>query len=137
MYPLESCIVFHRTAKVDTMWFELMTSDAAYMHAVVFLSQVYFFLAYARETPAAAQRVVLHHSSTLQLLRERLSIEDEEAKFSDATIFVVICLAAHAHFSNDYDSAKHHIEGLRKIVDLRGGLNAFSYVPKLAIELMK
>jgi hypothetical protein len=37
----------------------------------------------------------------------------------------------------DYKTAKHHMAGLRKIVDLRGGLHAFSYNTKLIIELLK
>jgi hypothetical protein len=137
MYPLESCIQFHRKNKVDTIWFDLMTYDVLYMHAIVFSSQVYSSRAYARENATAARRAVVHHSTTLQLLRERLAAQDEDAKVSDSTIFVVLCLANIAHFINDYESARHHLEGLRKIVDLRGGIYAFGYNTKLTIELLK
>lgn len=137
MYPLESCIVFHRKNTVDRMWFEVLTYDAAYMHALVFSSQAYFILTSAWKAPAAMRRVAVHHSTTIRLLRERLSVQNEVTKISDPTVFVVLCLATYAHFINDYDSAKHHMEGLRKIVDMRGGINAFSYNQKLTIELLK
>ena len=137
MYPLESCITFHKESQVDTLWIELMTSDAVYMNAVVFSTQAYLAHVSGQKTPVAALRAMEYHSRTLRLLRERLSARDEEDIISDATILVVMYLAAHAHLTNDYDSAKHHIEGLRKIIDLRGGLSTFSYHPKLVMELLK
>lgn len=38
---------------------------------------------------------------------------------------VVVKLASAAHFDGDYQASKHHMEGLRGMVDLRGGLDAF------------
>ncbi|KAF7168374.1 hypothetical protein CNMCM5623_001457 [Aspergillus felis] len=84
-----------------------------------------------------AQRSIVHHSAALKLLRERLSNEGEQIKFSDSTVLVILCLAMHAHFTDDYDAAKHHMQGLRKIVDLRGGLRRFSYNTKLIMEILK
>jgi hypothetical protein len=137
MYPLESCIVFHRNTKADTSWFELLTSDAVYMHAAVFAAQSYISLASARDDPVAARGAMVHYSAALRLLRERLAVPDGASRVSDATVLAVLYLALHAHFTNDYTTAKHHIEGLRKIVDTRGGLNAFSYNTKIIIELLK
>ncbi|KAK7402567.1 hypothetical protein QQX98_011672 [Neonectria punicea] len=45
-------------------------------------------------------------------------------KVSDSTIGVVVKLASAAHFNGDYQIAKRHMEGLRKMVDLRGGMDA-------------
>lgn len=137
MYPLESCILFHRKTKVDTVWFELLTSDAAYMHAAVFASQAYSLYTYNRKSPVAARRAIVHHSAALRLLRERLSVLNKGNKISDSSILVILYLALHAHFTNDYNTAKHHMEGMRKIVDMRGGLSAFGYNTKLIIELLK
>lgn len=78
-----------------------------------------------------------HHSAALRLLRERLSVHNSGDIVSDATILVVLYLTLHAHFTNDYDTAKHHMEGLRKIVDMRGGLTAFGPNTKLVMELLK
>ncbi len=138
MYPLESYFIFHKTTKVDTSWFELLTSDAAYMHAAVFAIQAYSFaIASTRETHEASKRALSHQYAALRLLRERLYCPDPKDKFSDATILVVLYLALHAYFMNEYDTSQHHMSGLRKLVDIRGGLTAFSYNTKLIIELLK
>ena len=137
MYPLERYIVFHRQSKVDTSWIELLTSDAAYMHAAVFASQAYSFCVTSKESHVAARGAIFHHSAALCLLQERLSIVDNQGIVADSTVLIVLYLALHAHFMLDYDTAKHHLLGLRKIVDLRGGLATFSYNTKMIIELLK
>ncbi|KAJ5587588.1 uncharacterized protein N7459_003353 [Penicillium hispanicum] len=137
LYPLESCIIFHKKDTVDTVWFDLLTHDDAYMHSVVFLCQAYFFLVSGQETPATERKAMVHYSQTLRLLRERLSISAAQSQVSDATILVVLYLAGHAHLVNDFGSAQHHLQGLRKLVDMRGGLYAFSYNTKLITELLK
>ncbi|KAL5089488.1 hypothetical protein Trisim1_005184 [Trichoderma cf. simile WF8] len=137
IYPLERCINFDKKDKFDRMWFELMTQDAAYLHTVLFTSQTYFMHTSSQNNPGAVKTVIMHHSRALQLLRERLAAKHEEVKISDPTILVVLALAGHAHMINDYETAKTHIDGLRRIVQLRGGLSTFSYHPKLSIELLK
>jgi hypothetical protein len=52
MYPLADCIDFHKRSKIDTLWFDLLTYDAAYLHAVVFSCQAYASLINNR-TPSA------------------------------------------------------------------------------------
>ncbi|KAL6689660.1 hypothetical protein J3F84DRAFT_391628 [Trichoderma pleuroticola] len=137
IYPLERCINFDKKDTFDRMWFELMTQDAAYLHTILFASQTYFMHTSNQESPGAAKMAILHHSRALQLLRERLAAKHEEVKISDPTILVVLALAGHAHMINDYETARKHIDGLRRIVQLRGGLSTFSYHPKLSIELLK
>ncbi|KAK9420521.1 putative Transcription factor domain-containing protein [Seiridium unicorne] len=137
MYPLERCIVFHKKTKIDTSWFEFLTIDAAYTHAAVFASQAYILLTSGGENPPAYKRAMIHHSAALRLLRERVSAPEGESKVSDPTVLVVLYLALHAHFVGDHDTAKQHMDGLRKIVDIRGGLFAFGYNTKLIMELMK
>ncbi|KAK4060766.1 uncharacterized protein Triagg1_10609 [Trichoderma aggressivum f. europaeum] len=137
IYPLEKCINFDKKDNYDRMWFELMTQDAAYLHTVLFASQTYFMHTSDEKSPGAAKIIIMHHSRALQLLRERLAAKHEEAKISDPTILVVLALAGHAHMINDYETANKHIDGLRRIVHLRGGLSTFSYHPKLSIELLK
>jgi hypothetical protein len=46
-------------------------------------------------------------------------------------------LAAHAHFIGDPTSAKHHLLGLQKIVELRGGITTLSDNTKLVVELLR
>lgn len=137
MYPLERYIVFHKKTQVDTSWIELLTSDAAYMHAALFTSQAYSYHVSRRRTALVASRAMFHHSSALRLLRERISILENQGTVADSTVLVVLYLALHAHFMLDYNTAKHHLLGLKRIVDLRGGLDAFNYNLKMIIELLK
>ncbi|OOQ84860.1 hypothetical protein PEBR_28578 [Penicillium brasilianum] len=137
MYPLEPCIEFHRKDKVDTFYFDLMTYDATYLHAVAFSCQAFFNKASPRQTAELTRRSVIHHSAALKLLRERLSIQGKQIKYSDSTILVILSLARHAHLTGNFDTAKQHMEGLRRIVDFRGGLVALGYNSKLVMEIMK
>lgn len=79
---------------------------------------------------------MLHLQKGLRLLRERLSGEDEDTKISDATMNVVLKLASATHFNGDYMSSKQHMDGLRKMVDLRGGLDAFQG-NELLVEMLR
>lgn len=74
---------------------------------------------------------------TVRLLRERLLLINEQSRFSDSTVFVVLTLAMISHHIGEHEGAKHHLDGLRKIVDLRGGLDSFRYIPKLLIEILR
>lgn len=137
MFPLAGCIDFHKKDKVDTLWFDLLISDPAYMNTVVFSCQAYLSLLSGQQTPTTMRREMAHYSDSLRLLRKRLSGQNEDYKICDSTVLVVLNFATHAYISGDYSSTKHHIEGLRRIVDMRGGIYAFSYNPKFMMELLK
>jgi hypothetical protein len=137
MYPLESCIVFHRSTQIDTLRVEFFASDPVYMHASVFAPQAYISQTSGRRATSIPAQAMIHHSAALRSLREKLSISGSEDNISDPTILVVLYLALHAHFANNNKTAKHHMKGVSKIVDMRGGLNAFSYNTKMIIELLK
>ncbi|KAF4982774.1 hypothetical protein FZEAL_1675 [Fusarium zealandicum] len=67
----------------------------------------------------------MHLQKGLNLLRTRLSAKDEDSKISNSTIGVVLKLASAAHFNGDLCAAREHMEGLVKMVRLRGGLGVF------------
>lgn len=137
LFPLERCIKFYTQNRIDTFWFDLLTYDAAYLSAVIFMSQAYAYMVSGQRAETAGRRAVTHYSKTLRLLQERISAENPDYSISDPTILVVLHLATYAHFMNDYPTAKSHLKGLRKMVDMRGGLSAFSYNTKFIIELIK
>ncbi|OAA55854.1 hypothetical protein SPI_08061 [Niveomyces insectorum RCEF 264] len=141
MYPLQQCIRFHNEEdKADSTWLKLLTTDDAYMHATVFASQAYV-VSTSRDgerSSMAARQAVMHHTAALRLLRQRLAAcANNAATISDATILVVLCLTLHAQFAADAATATLHMQGLYKIVHLRGGLAAFRHNTKLIIELLK
>jgi hypothetical protein len=80
---------------------------------------------------------LLHHQKGLKLIRERLDGDDKEAKISDATIGVVLKLASAAHFSGHVKIARQHIQGLKEMTNLRGGLQIFQDNPKLLVEIWR
>ncbi|KAI1206379.1 uncharacterized protein F4807DRAFT_439859 [Annulohypoxylon truncatum] len=133
LFPLETCISFDKGDKKQ--WIEPLAFDAAYLHTMIFTTHDYFNLLLHR-TPSGETSP--HFFKTIQILRERLLHEgDGRSKVSILTASVVLALAGHALLMNEYVSARHHMEGLRKIIDLRGGITAFKGSSKLLIEILR
>lgn len=103
---------------------EALTVDAAYLHALAFSTQDYFDLMSGRTPNKRPTSAYSHILKTLRLLRERLDLPEHDVavKSSFSTATVVLCLAFHAHIMGEHETAGHHMLGLRKIVDLNGGL---------------
>ncbi|RDW81822.1 hypothetical protein BP6252_02934 [Coleophoma cylindrospora] len=134
MFPLANCIFFN---KKHTAWFDPLTSDAAYLHAMAFGAQAFFSLVSGRSTIPYDQRIYLHFGNTLRLLRERLLMGDEEIKLTNQTIFVILTLTIYARAVGDHESAKHHLVGLCQIIKLRGGIATFHDNPSILIEIVR
>jgi hypothetical protein len=79
---------------------------------------------------------MLHFQKGLRLFRRRLLGDDSKAKLSDSTIGAVLKLATAVHFIGDHQASKQHMEGLRKMVDLRGGLDVFKG-KHLLVEMLR
>jgi hypothetical protein len=79
---------------------------------------------------------ILHFQKGIRLLRYRLMGDDEKAKVTDSTIAAVTKLASAAHFSGDSTASKQHVEGIRRMVDLRGGLKSLKH-SHLCVEIMR
>lgn len=71
---------------------------------------------------AKSQAASFHYALTLQLLQERLNEFVHTSTISDSTIVVVVTLAMFALSNADFATAANHINGLYKIVSLRGGV---------------
>lgn len=54
-----------------------------------------------------------------------------------STTSAILFLAEHAYFIGDFESSRHHMDGLRKIVNLRGGVDSFRDHSKLLIEILR
>ncbi|OGM47778.1 hypothetical protein ABOM_003239, partial [Aspergillus bombycis] len=133
LFTLERYISFQK--KTD-QWHDLLIVDPVYLHGMAFIAQD-FFDGLSGWRFKANKPASLHFLKTLQLLRERLALPDEQAKTSDATIMVVLFLTTHAHIREDLDSAKNHLTGLHKIVDLRGGMANLAYDVNLKTEIYR
>lgn len=120
-------------------WHEVIATDAAYLNAAVFSSIAYFdFLNGADPIANHLSPVCYKHmAKSLRLLRTRLSGKDDSAKISDATTRVVLLLATIYCRMGQYETAASHMRGLRKIVDLRGGITRLRGTSKLLLEIFR
>ena len=134
LFPLETCIFFERRAEA---WIAPLASDPVYLHATIFASQYYFDAILARNFSLVTQRSSSHFLETVKLLRERLVHDDNKAKLSFTTAAAVMALAGQALLTGNSMSARHHMEGLSRIVSLRGGVATFAENPKLLIEILR
>ncbi|KAJ4020312.1 hypothetical protein NW761_012548 [Fusarium oxysporum] len=99
--------------------------DAVGLHITAFAVESFIDRVIRHRENIINLAALLHFQKGLTLLKERLLGEDEELKISDPTISVVLKLAEAAHFDGDYQTSKQHMQGLRKMVDLRGGIYVF------------
>ncbi|KAH7187551.1 hypothetical protein DER44DRAFT_680376 [Fusarium oxysporum] len=99
--------------------------DAVGLHITAFAVENFIDRVLRHRESIINLAALLHFQKGLTLLKERLLGEDEELKISDSTISVVLKLAEAAHFDGDYQTSKQHMQGLRKMVDLRGGIYVF------------
>lgn len=131
-FPLERCFDFNVK---DRSMFEPLTFDPAYLNAVIFGAQAYLDLVSGRSSKRSSVQML----KTIQLLRNRLSISDgnEQTSISNSTILIVLTLAHVAHLTGDYMTAEQHLEGLCRIINLRGGIVTFQNTPKLLTELLR
>lgn len=134
MFLLEPHVVFRDP--LDLQWSELLGTDAAFLNAIIFVAQIYFDLV-AGTMPNdidPSRPAYKHLSKSLRLLQERLS---DNARVSDSTTMAILALAGHSTRLGHHKTASGHIKGIRKIVDLRGGVADFKGNPKLLIEIFR
>ncbi|KAF2668082.1 hypothetical protein BT63DRAFT_457382 [Microthyrium microscopicum] len=134
LFPLESCVFFENKAK---SWIAPLTFDAVFMHTMIFMSRSYFDFHISGRSTAISKGILHHFTRALRLLRERLSGSDDQAMLSDSNMAAIMALSSHALLIGDVKSAKNHLEGLHKIVCIRGGLSSFLLNPKLLIDIMR
>ncbi|KAI0849159.1 hypothetical protein F5Y00DRAFT_253086 [Daldinia vernicosa] len=130
-FPLRAAVSFEGD---NEGWNSPFGRDAVALHIMAFAVQGFIDRVLRRQenlNPVA----ILHLQKGLRLLRERL-LGNDETKISDSTMSVVLKLASVAQFDGDYETSKKHMEGLRKMVDLRGGLDVFEGTP-LLLEMLR
>ncbi|KAH8901408.1 hypothetical protein GQ53DRAFT_6281 [Thozetella sp. PMI_491] len=120
VFPLTAVIPLQRG---DQEWSYPLGLDPLALHITACATDMFVDKVLRRQDirPAA----ILHLQRGLKLLRERLLGDDNDIKISDSTMTAVLKLANVSHFSGDLETATHHMEGLRRMVELRGGLDVF------------
>ena len=122
IFPLLMAIGF----KTDHReWLHLVGTEEEPLHIAAFAVEE-FVDRVLRQQKRPNPTAMLHFEKGTRLLRDRISGQDEKAKVSDSTISIVLKLASATHFNGDYKVSKYHMEGLREMIDLRGGIGEFA-----------
>ncbi|OTA61487.1 hypothetical protein K449DRAFT_330998 [Hypoxylon sp. EC38] len=117
-------------------WIPLFGRDAAALHITAFAIQCFVDKVLHRQKNIINPPAIQHLQRGLKLLRDRLLAEDDEIKVSNSTMGLVLKLASTAHFEGDHQASKQHMEGLRKMMDLRGGLDVLKD-KTLLVEMLR
>ncbi|KAH6713427.1 hypothetical protein BKA61DRAFT_484186 [Leptodontidium sp. MPI-SDFR-AT-0119] len=133
IFPLMAAIGFQPDPRGT---FYPLVYDAATLHITAFAIDGFFSRILRGQTDSLSPAALMHLRKGLRLLRQRLLEKDDEKQVSDSTIGIVLKLATTAHFDGECETSRQHMEGLRKIVDLRGGFKVFDGT-KLAVEIMR
>ncbi|KAI0156151.1 hypothetical protein BJ166DRAFT_594346 [Pestalotiopsis sp. NC0098] len=134
IFPLKRCIFFEKRTQD---WLEPLTLDTAYLHAMIFTSRHHFEAIGCCEQQHKAPGALHHLLETLRLLRGRLAGNDDAMQLSDTTAAAITALAGHALLTGDIVTARSHMEGLRKIIYLKGGFGSMRANMKLLVEIIR
>ncbi|PVH81931.1 hypothetical protein DL98DRAFT_570798 [Cadophora sp. DSE1049] len=108
--------VFDRQAP---LWLEHLGQSPTYLHNQLFVLMAYYDLIIAR-TSDISQGTITHMTRALILLQTDLGTSNRAT--AEVTISTVITFAMVAFMSGDTESAEKHLQGLFKVIALRGGL---------------
>jgi hypothetical protein len=144
MYPLEWCVDQHVS---NLCWFYWACTDTVYLHSLLFAVSAFHDLlgvtshdlSPARRSDLTSYyfspRTLRHLRRTMQLLQERL--QDSARQLEDATASVVITLAMMADVVGDSQASKTHVDGLREMVRLRGGMKSMQSNRDVQLKLCR
>lgn len=137
MFSLEPRVHFDDATR--RLWSDTIHTDKAYLHSIVSVVGFYRGLAsgrHARENRAPAY-AFQHLAKALRLVRERVTSADDGLRTSDQTMMAIMVLAIQSYLLGHAETAMSHLKGVRRIVDLRGGVVALRSSPKLLLEMFR
>jgi hypothetical protein len=142
LFVLEPCISFNSTQITDPC-IQALAYDALHLNVMVFSAQAYMaerFRQTTSEQQGSSRKASLqHYGKALRLLRERLTdAERQRSKISEMTIMSVLPLAMHALFTGEHESARNHVAGVRRLVNMRdSGIYSFTARRKQMIDILR
>ncbi|KAL2842275.1 hypothetical protein BJX68DRAFT_167845 [Aspergillus pseudodeflectus] len=107
---------------IQTVWIRGAMTDAALFHATLYAGASHFDLSRGERQSSIT---LYHQAEAIRLINERLS--DPEFAVDDRTLIAVTPLALFADLNGDRAAADIHREGLRKMVEMRGGLDRLGF----------
>ncbi|KAF1998496.1 hypothetical protein P154DRAFT_621637 [Amniculicola lignicola CBS 123094] len=126
--PIENCVdfdVFETTSNNPHL------NDPLFSHAMTFIRSAIQDLALVNQRPS---HITYNHlSQTLALLNKDLSTEAAYQK--ETTLHIVIMLTLLSVVFRDWNAAGAHMNGLMRIIDLRGGASYLNTRPKMRYQI--
>ncbi|KAF2498479.1 hypothetical protein BU16DRAFT_536502 [Lophium mytilinum] len=132
MFPIELALESHRSG---TSWLEPICGDAACLHFTVFIAKEY--LRFDLGQKENSKMALYHLVKALAILQQRLGSGDDELSTSDSTILVIVGLTLAATGLGDLETAVNHLNGLYKMVLLRGGISALQWNRSLQAKIFR
>lgn len=120
------------SAVVRPSTFHHISDDAAYLHSILWATQAYMDWLRGRPQSRAA---IFHEGKTISILQTRLN--DREQATSDITLLVVSSLVITATIIGNHDLAATHMQGLQKMVGLRGGIKELEQDDNLVLKVCR
>ncbi|CAH0046957.1 unnamed protein product [Clonostachys solani] len=114
MYPPKFCLVYDI---FDSCWLKFMIQDLLFSYTAQFIAEAFTHWEYGKPLGGRASSLLSQVLVTLQQV-----IEDNETATSDTTIGAVLFLTLAADMTGDTSGAMNHLQGLQKIVSIRGGV---------------
>jgi hypothetical protein len=130
-HALEACLVFDGP---KSRWIDFISQDSSFLQAVILMVQSHASLARGSYHTSRTDQTQL--AQTLQLLRRKITSEKSEVMHSETTLFSMVVLAAHALIASEHVSARLHLEAIRKVVEINGGLSGVRQT-KLRLEICR
>lgn len=141
LYPAEWYFEFDYTG---VCWFRWLLSDEAYLNSILFTVSAFQDLLERRTkgpmkgttwSSSFSPQTQLYLRKTIALLQQK--IENTAEQISDVTAAVVVSLAMMAGASGDDEACEAHVEGLKKMVKMRGGLDGFQSNRQMQMKLSR
>ncbi|KAL4754724.1 hypothetical protein BDW72DRAFT_117553 [Aspergillus terricola var. indicus] len=103
---------------MGSVWVRYLFLDEAYFHCSVATS-ILCSKSLVRETAQG----MYHIARTYRIVQERLMSEEEAT--SDMTIAVLVVMSQYERLQSQYARGYVHVRGLRRMIELRGGIKQF------------
>jgi hypothetical protein len=133
MYPLVASFGFNPVSPAS--WFDSALQDEALYHALMYTTSTYAGLISGTTESKESMFYVGKSVSTVYKRLKNMSLNDGLPMESlESTARAVSCLAISEALRGNMDGWRVHMSGLKQMVDLRGGLKAFSVSLQLKIH---
>ncbi|KAL4801482.1 hypothetical protein BDV18DRAFT_167320 [Aspergillus unguis] len=104
---------------MGSVWIRFFFRDEAYFHCSVATS-----ILCSRNLVSETTQGMYHIARTYRIVQERLMSREEAT--ADMTIAILVAMSQYERLQGEYSRGYVHVQGLRRMIELRGGLAQFN-----------